>query len=96
MIQTAFMLFRRLYMIRLRWPISYASRQFEVSSALLYKLLNDRTYNPTLKTMTRIADVLAVPLDHLIGREITTKKPERAETLPSYFITHDFNKLMKS
>lgn len=83
----------RLYRIRLRWSLTHASWQFGISSALLYKLEHGKTKNPTLKTLARIADVLGISLDHLVGREIPQLKPEKAEALPPYFLTHDFNKL---
>ncbi|OFY95228.1 MAG: hypothetical protein A2309_02865 [Bacteroidetes bacterium RIFOXYB2_FULL_35_7] len=75
---------------RLRWSGSYASHQFGISCALLYKLENGATKNPSFKTLLRVSDTFGISLDDLVGRDVPNKKPEKEEKLPSYFLNHDF------
>ncbi len=58
------------HLILFNWSITYAAIKFGFSSSLLYKILDkSNRYNPTLKTVVKIANEFGVSIDALIGRE---------------------------
>lgn len=78
---------------RVKWPMDRASRECQISSALWAKLEYKKIKNPSINTIIKIANVFNLSIDDLINRKIPIIKPEKAEALPSYFLTHDFNSL---
>lgn len=79
--------------MRVKWSMDYAARECGISAALWHKLEYKKVPNPTIRTITRIANVFGLSIDDLIGRKNPQTKPEKAEALPSFFLNHDFHKL---
>ena len=82
-----------LKLLRIKYQLSMtrAAITSQISPALWQQLEIKKIKNPTLKTLLKIASTFGVSIDDLIGRKISKPEVERQETLPSYFINHDFN-----
>jgi len=92
--------YHRVY--KLKWSVTYTAQKLGVSSASVYKLEFGQTFNPTLKTVIKVANLIDVSIDELIGRDFIPKSERKEaltplppmEHLETYKINHDLNRLM--
>ena len=61
---------------RLNWTITYTAIQAGLSASILHALEQGRLKNPELKTLWKLSDLFACPIDYLIDREVPNVVPE--------------------
>lgn len=44
------------------------AKELDIDVSGLYKLLRNKSYNPTIDTLIKLADYLDITLDELVGR----------------------------
>jgi len=62
---------------RLNWTVCYTAHQSHLSSSIIHALEQGRLSNPELKTLWKLSDLFACPIDYLVDREpLDIRTPE--------------------